>query len=552
MIHFNVYHQELVLSKAGFNRSKPLTHKESWAFVKRILRRLDCSYSLIIYTCLETGTDFSSLPMPDPMGYNDADTFARNMQAWSLLRKSAGFMPAPSTDNDYASLIASENQCAATNARLRADKIGSPLLRRVAARIKRILSDAPDYDSFLSECCYTSGASASLPRRKSNPTNKVLETPIHCTAAAAQFVPIILNDDDLMRDCQPDNVCYQVENARGTFVEKDFRSNRAIAIEPTFNMFLQKGIGRLLSQRLKAHGLHIPTQQLKNSRLAYYGSKNNSLCTVDLKAASDTVARELVYRLLPPDWYRLIALTRTPTISYASLSIPNLEKISSMGNGYTFELETLIFFALAIEVQVNQTGGWNRKLTAVYGDDIIIPAECYPALESGLIEFGFTINREKTFHTGPFRESCGAFYFMGRDVKPRYLRALPTTIQDSIVFLNAIVNIAENFGFPDILSAVYSSSIKIYAPYGASFSIDRVEYQTGVWVPNTILPLLGRRRFGWDGYWLPGCVVYVQTEVCNDTARLAVALRHGLRYTLAGKTRQRMKLVYFAASANPS
>jgi len=501
--------------------------------------------------CIESGTDFSALAMPSPDNYQDADTFARNLQAWSLLRKSSGFMPAPSTDKDYDSLIATEESCRITNERLRSDPRGSELLRRVRDRIQRILGESPSYTTFLEQCCYTSGASASLSRRKSLPTNKVLETPINCTAAAAQFIPVVLNDDDLMRDCQPDDVSYQVSNARGAFVEKDFRSNRAIAIEPTFNMFLQKGIGRMISRRLKANGLNIPTQQLKNSRLAHYGSKTNSLCTVDLKAASDSVSRELVYRLLPPDWYRLIALTRTSTITYPRLSIPNLEKISSMGNGFTFELETLIFYALAIEVQVIKTGRWNRKLTAVYGDDIIVPSEFYPELCSGLDEFGFTINHEKTFHNGPFRESCGSFFFNGCSVKPKYLRKFPTTMSESIVFLNSIISISENYGFSDILSAVYSFPIKYYAPYGASVFDERIEYQTGLWIPNDILPLVSKRRRGWDGYWALGCVaIPLPEDSGNDAARLAVALRNGVRYTVACKTRYRTRPVYFASSAN--
>jgi hypothetical protein len=91
-----------------------------------------------------------------------------------------------------------------------------------------------------------------------------------------------------------------------------------------------------------------------------------------------------------------------------------------MGNGYTFELETLIFVLLSIcacdEV------GVSSKDVSVYGDDIIIPVEAYDVLKEVLETCGFTINEDKSYHEGPFRESCGEDYFRGINVRPFLVR----------------------------------------------------------------------------------------------------------------------------------
>jgi hypothetical protein len=90
-----------------------------------------------------------------------------------------------------------------------------------------------------------------------------------------------------------------------------------------------------------------------------------------------------------------------------------LEKFSSMGNGFTFELETLLFYAIA-----KAAGGLQRDELSVYGDDIIIPTRCASDVLAALRFFGFTPNQRKTFVQGPFRESCGGDFFCGVDVTP--------------------------------------------------------------------------------------------------------------------------------------
>jgi hypothetical protein len=105
------------------------------------------------------------------------------------------------------------------------------------------------------------------------------------------------------------------------------------------------------------------------------------------------------------------------------------EKISSMGNGATFELETAIFWAISSSVAGD---------SVVYGDDIIVPTEHAPEVIE-LLEFcGFKCNPKKTFVSGPFRESCGGHYFQGVDVTPPYFRKRLNSLHPVLTAANAI------------------------------------------------------------------------------------------------------------------
>jgi hypothetical protein len=109
------------------------------------------------------------------------------------------------------------------------------------------------------------------------------------------------------------------------------------------------------------------------------------------------------------------------------------EKFSSMGNGFTFDLETLIFYAAA--VACCEACGISSGDVSVYGDDVILPSVCYDTFCS-LCEFlGFKVNTQKSFSSGQFRESCGSHFFGGVDCKPLYL-------EDALAFPNRVYNFA--------------------------------------------------------------------------------------------------------------
>lgn len=197
-------------------------------------------------------------------------------------------------------------------------------------------------------------------------------------------------------------------------VPKTAKTGRVIAAEPLLNGFLQKGVDRYLRRRLKAVGVDLSEQGI-NSERARIGSKLwtawDSLATIDLSAASDSISTELVRLLLPPDWFDYLNQIRSSCFRADGDDKSQwYETFASMGNGFCFPLESLIFAAFC-----HAAGTDNFT---VYGDDIILPKSRALYLIELLTYFGFRVNNEKTFITGPFKESCGADWYNGADVRP--------------------------------------------------------------------------------------------------------------------------------------
>lgn len=215
-----------------------------------------------------------------------------------------------------------------------------------------------------------------------------------------------------------DWLCQQVEvrceSGNLEFVPKNAKTDRSIVVEPILNSMVQLGIGRYIEDRLRPFGIDIKNQATENARLAREGSITGGFATLDLSSASDSVSRGLVKFLLPPAWYDLLKSFRTGTVKYKKRTIV-LEKFSSMGNGFTFPLETLIFWAIAHVAS-------NGETTSVFGDDIICPTQYARRVISLLETCGFTVNTEKSFVEGPFRESCGHDYYLGIDTRPLYVK----------------------------------------------------------------------------------------------------------------------------------
>lgn len=206
-------------------------------------------------------------------------------------------------------------------------------------------------------------------------------------------------------------------------VPKNAKTERVIAIEPGLNLWFQKGLGSMIRRRLKRSGVDLNSQD-RNQRLSRLGSLTGHLATVDFSSASDSIAYEVVRQLLPEDWFTVLDCCRSPSGDYEG-SIYEWEKFSSMGNGFTFELESLIFYAAALAVceYLELDGKW----VSVFGDDVILPTPAYQLFSEFAKFLGFQVNSQKSFWDGWFRESCGSHYYRGLDCKPIYLREV---IQD--------------------------------------------------------------------------------------------------------------------------
>jgi len=231
-----------------------------------------------------------------------------------------------------------------------------------------------------------------------------------------------------------------------TFVPKSALTERSIAIEPRMNIFAQLGLGALIRQRLKKRaGLDLDTQ-VPSQELAWVGSKFGTVATIDLSSASDTLAREVVRDLLPPLWLTALEWCRSKSGTYRAHKIV-YEKFSSMGNGYTFELESMIFYALALSCA--EYCREDKTLVRVFGDDIAYPTRSVDLLVEVLGYCGFSVNRRKSFTSGVFRESCGADYFNGVNVRPYLQEETLQNVETLFRLANGIRRAAcrRNLGF---------------------------------------------------------------------------------------------------------
>jgi hypothetical protein len=239
-----------------------------------------------------------------------------------------------------------------------------------------------------------------------------------------------------------DDVIEVVDGNRITFVPKDARKERTIAIEPLLNLYLQLGVDGYIRRRLKRWGVDLDHQE-KNQELARLGSvrdDEDSFVTVDLSAASDSLSTKLCESVLPREWYSYLMDLRSPCGELGKEKI-SYEKISSMGNGYTFALESAIFTALVYAVMKAGGGNFTNKEFAVYGDDIILRKRFYFQLVEALRLSGFKVNLEKTFSNGPIRESCGTDWFHGKPLRPVFLDKTPTSVMDLFCDYNRIKRI---------------------------------------------------------------------------------------------------------------
>jgi hypothetical protein len=219
------------------------------------------------------------------------------------------------------------------------------------------------------------------------------------------------------------------------FVPKSSKTFRSIAIEPSLNLRLQLGVHDLLAPILERKHVSVLSDQRVNQLLAKLGTRStglDGLATIDLSAASDTISIELVRWLLPEAWFDFLSLLRC-THSDVEGKRYELNKFSSMGNGFTFVLESLIFWALSESCRIEANAPY---LSMTYGDDIICPSASALLLVETLQELGLTVNTNKSFFHGPFRESCGADWSAMKLVTPVFLRRRKVSLQDCHRLLN--------------------------------------------------------------------------------------------------------------------
>lgn len=406
----------------------------------------------------------------NPLDYIDRYKFRSDYLVVEYLSKYPAFdMSIDTKEVALQSFNNAEVTCRQTNHRLtsRRGEISprvSPVLLLAQRKISRLLGD--NMFAWMDLCKWGPGATATLSGQV-DISKKLREKQISVTQLALPYLRAVMSVDlhwlaargiqvDGPTSLLPEDFKV-VEACRFTTVPKNAKTDRCIAIEPTGNSFLQGGMGLFIRSRLKLVGIDL-TDQSRN-QYAARDAVSNDMATVDLSSASDMISRELIWELFPSRWAKVLDDLRSHFIQFEGENQPRyLNKFSSMGNGFTFEVESLIFWALAQSV-IDLSG---LKVSAVvYGDDIIIPSKCLSHLVEVFGYVGFSVNKKKTHSNSLFRESCGEHYFDGLSCTPVYLRDEPKTMDRIILMHNQLYRLAMRWNnYPGTLDSRMRTAVK--------------------------------------------------------------------------------------------
>ena len=228
-------------------------------------------------------------------------------------------------------------------------------------------------------------------------------------------------------------------------VPKTLKTPRVIAVEPSHMMYMQQSMMHYMVRKMESHPLTRDsvrfTDQSHNSMSAQIESLKKNRATIDLSEASDRVSLELVKYIFGREQiYNYLYSCRTSKAQLPDGTILDLEKFCSMGSATCFPVEAFVFYCL-IQAAVHDLRAVRpttqsilefSKLIDVYGDDIIVPVHWLSSVVDRLETFGLKVNKAKSFSDSNFRESCGGDFYAGYSVKPVYMHAHPTSINNKL------------------------------------------------------------------------------------------------------------------------
>lgn len=423
--------------------------------VYRLLEDINTPRSLAVAICIRSGSLRQAVSFHcDPEHYIDPEDYARDVMATDFLRKCN--IPGVSEPDLLESeclerLMGTERACFQTNKRL--SRFLDGLLDQPGdARILKFFQDVKEIIRYivgpiphdLTSCGFGPGATLTNSSRLSTIPDKIESVPCGTDRALYLF-------DTLFPESAWDRyggstlrVRERVRGNRFFTVKKTALTYRGAALSPNVNGFLQRGVGVYLRSRLKRANIHISGQPLAGNlfsvndytssdvhrRLAREASKSDAYSTIDLTDASNTIARKLIELTWPTQWVDLLCDLREPFMTLPDGKTWWLQMFSAMGNGFTFELETITFYAIA------KAAG--ATFVSVFGDDIIVDRDSANDVLAALKFCGFTPNKRKTFTSGPFRESCGGDFYDGVPVRAHYVKEIPSAAEHWISLANGL------------------------------------------------------------------------------------------------------------------
>ena len=230
-----------------------------WAI--QILESLGTVISLECARLMKIGNDAALLDMKPNFGEADWRTLMKDYLAVELVSK-ADFLNLPGTNRAEVAIqkfLESEAHCYTTNVRFVSairdpvfpDSDVATVFHRARRKIARLLGEF-SWEEAEGCMAFGPGASVGVTRKRSHAVHKfgLLRPTVtgECATLAqllirrcpqwSKTVPVI---SGMTEDCFS-----VVQGSRITTVSKNAKTDRVIAIEPLMNMYVQKGIGKLI------------------------------------------------------------------------------------------------------------------------------------------------------------------------------------------------------------------------------------------------------------------------------------------------------------------
>jgi len=271
-------------------------------------------------------------------------------------------------------------------------------------------------------------------------------------------------------------------------------------------MFYQLGLGSVLRTRLfQSFGIDLASQPDLNRELARDGSVSGQIATIDLSSASDSISLSLFRDVVPRGQRAFFEILRAESATLPSGDVLELGMLSTMGNGFTFPFQTMLFSCMVkaaylcagLDFRRSGVEGIDRgdgvlptRPWSVFGDDIIVDTRAERWLRRLLELTGFVLNAAKTFVEGPFRESCGCDYYLGHNIRPVYIRSLASQEMRYAV-INRLVEWSAQTGIYLHETIGYLKSTVKWRPIPYGYG-----YTAGIFVPLSLATGLRSNRNG--------------------------------------------------------
>lgn len=521
-------------------RSKPqspdLVKYPNWALDKFFSTLCSMSLSTVGSSALSAyqAGDWKTLCSMEvnPRDYrkSSVQTFAIDYQIVSLFSKYRGFSGEVIDPKvkALAKWFESEQRCSSTNEYFVGRWEGKNIMpfhaeeafELAKQKIRRTLGTF-NGDEFIELCKFGPGVDLGIHDATKTSAYHKYKTPGHATVGATWILENYFKDDQRLFYSHSSTLCVE---SHLFFVPKTWDEFRTACKEPRWNSFIQLGIGRCMEARLKHVGIDIKTQADVNRQRASSCHVSGDV-TIDLKAASDSCSLNLLIDMLSDFscsdddgsnlWLDLMLKARTPYTKVPGHGLIKQAKVSSMGNGYTFPLETLIFYCLAWGVC--QHFGLDTGRITVFGDDIIVPRDAAQLLIELLSLCGYQPNIKKTFLRGEFFESCGHDYFRGRNVRPVFLKEGVTDVSRAYRLYNQVIAWGTRLSVFGATGGTLSSTRRLcrhlasgipkaHRLYGL-----RCELDGHLHAPFDIVKP-SMRKHGWDAYFFRSWVTRANKE----------------------------------------